>query len=121
MRIALSHILIAAPLLIALPAHAQSFETTASATIKSGTYSEAERILTRELRQQPNRPEFLLNLAAIYVYTGRSAEARTLYQRVLAQKDVVMDLPSDKSAGSHAIARAGLQRIGLAPQTARAD
>jgi thioredoxin-like negative regulator of GroEL len=121
MRNALWCSLVATPLLVAAPAHAQSFETAASASIKSGTYSEAERILTRELHQHPDRPEFLLNLAAVYVYTGRATQARTLYQRVLAQKEVAMDLVSDASAGSHEIARAGLRRIGIAPETARAD
>jgi Flp pilus assembly protein TadD len=119
MRIALSSILLAAPFLIAMPAQAQSFETTASATIQNGTYSEAERILTRELRSHPNRPELMLNLAAVYVYTGRAAEARALYQRVLAQDEVAMDLATDGSAGSHLIARTGLGRLAGTQVTSR--
>ncbi|MEI9926619.1 MAG: tetratricopeptide repeat protein [Sphingomonas sp.] len=111
MRMRFTHILLAAPLLAAMPAQAQSFETTASTTIRNGTYGEAERILTRELRSQPNRPEFLLNLAAIYLHTGRADAARALYRRVLSLDEVDMDLASNTSAGSHAIALAGLRRI----------
>lgn len=111
MRIAL--IAAAAPLfLLAVPAQAQGFETTASATIERGALPKAERILKNQLRQRGEQPELLINLASIYARTGRDAEARALYRRVLDQQDVPMDLSSGAAAGSHAIARAGLKRLG---------
>ncbi|MES2442272.1 MAG: tetratricopeptide repeat protein [Pseudomonadota bacterium] len=114
--------LLAAPLLaIAAPAHAQEFETVASTTIERGDYRTAEKLLTQEVRRHGTRPEFMLNLAAVYVHTGRAAEARALYQQVLARPDVAMELVNESAAGSHAIARAGLRRLETPTQTARAD
>ena len=122
MRIAPFHFLAAAPLLaIAAPAHAQEFETVASTTIERGDYQTAEKLLTSEVRRHSTRPEFMLNLAAVYVHTGRAVEARALYQQVLAQPEVAMDLATQGSAGSHAIARAGLRLLDAPRQTARAD
>ena len=113
--------LVAAPLLLlAIPAQAQTFETAASATIKSGDYSEAESILQRQLRHRPDRPELLLNLAAVYANTDRPAEARALYRKVLSSDSVEMELRSGAVADSHAIARAGLRTLGSG-QTARVD
>jgi len=122
MRLASFHFLAAAPLLaIALPAHAQEFETVASTSIERGDYQTAEKLLTSEVRRHSTRPEFMLNLAAVYVHTGRNAEARALYQQVLARPDVAMDLMTEGSAGSHAIARAGLRRMDARRETASAN
>jgi Flp pilus assembly protein TadD len=122
MRTALLHLVLAAPLaLVAMPAQAQTndrFTTNASASIATGNYDKAERALAQQLRHRPDQPELLLNLAAVYSRTGRAAEARALYQRVLAQKDISMDLVSDRAAGSHAIARTGLRRLDMAQRTA---
>ncbi|MCW3838036.1 tetratricopeptide repeat protein [Sphingomonas canadensis] len=112
MRIALLGLALAAPLALgALPAQAQSNEGTGSAAIARGDLAAAERELTAELRIHPGRPELLLNLAAVYSRTGREAQARSLYLRVLSQDDVLMDLSADRTAGSHAIAQTGLQRL----------
>lgn len=119
MRAALIRLAAAAPLLIvALPASAQEGDNTATTAIATGAYARAEDQLVRELRVHPNRPELMLNLAAVYARTNRAADARVLYQRVLDQDDVLMDLPSDRTAGSHAIARAGLRRLDTATATA---
>ncbi len=124
MRFAPLHLLAAVPLLaIAAPALAQDqeFQTVASVPIAQGDYQRAERLLTAEVRKHSTRPELLLNLAAVYVYTGRAAEARALYQRVMAQPEIVMDMPSGREMGSHAIAQAGLRRLEARQETARAD
>lgn len=116
MRIAL--LAVAAPLALAFPAHAQS--DIASSAIVQGAYADAEAKLLTELRSNPDQPEALLNLAAVYSKTGRTGEARSIYNRVLAQDEVLMDLASNRTAGSHAIARTGLQRLQPAVQfTAR--
>jgi tetratricopeptide (TPR) repeat protein len=106
--------LAAAPLfLAALPVQAQSRagDPVASAAIFRGDYAEAERMLMSELRIYPERPELLLNLAAVYAQTGRTAKAQDLYRHVLARRAVMLDLPSSEAVSSHAVATAGLQRI----------
>jgi hypothetical protein len=107
-----------APLAAALPAHAQD-SAVASTQIHEGEHAAAETRLLAEMRIHPNRPELLLNLATVYARTDRADAARALYQRVLAQDDVVMTLAADRTAGSHAIARTGLRRLGAVQVTAR--
>lgn len=112
MRALLAGLAFAAPLaLIAVPAHAQQSDRVASAAIERGDYAMAERVLTQELRIHPNRPELLLNLAAVYSRTGRQAEARGLYRQVLTQDDVLMDLSPERTAGSHSIATVALRQL----------
>lgn len=103
---------------LALPASAQD-RGLATTQIATGAYADAEKALAAELRIYPNRPELLLNLAAVYAKTGRAAQARALYGAVLAQDDVLMDLPADRTAGSHAIARTGLARLDRVQFSAR--
>ncbi|MGK6355579.1 tetratricopeptide repeat protein [Sphingomonas sp. DT-207] len=116
MRIALV-LLAAAPLALALPAQAQS--DAASTAIVGGAYDKAEAKLLAELRSNPDQPETLLNLAAVYSKTGRSGEARALYSKVLSQDAVLMDLASQRTASSHAIAQKGLQRLQAVQFSAR--
>lgn len=112
MGIAFLRLAAVAPLfLLAVPAHAQDTTAAASAAITNGAYAKAEKALLQELRIHPNRPELLLNLAAVYASTGRERDARAIYNRVLAQDDVLMDLPTAQTAGSHAIAQTGLRRL----------
>lgn len=117
MRFALV-ILAAAPLVAALPAQAQD-GSVASAQIVQGDYAAAEAKLLAELRANPERPELLINLAAVYAKTGRTSEARGLYTRVLSSDDVLMDLSAQRTAGSHAIAQRGLRRLDTVQFTAR--
>jgi Flp pilus assembly protein TadD len=118
MRKVLISLAIAAPLaLVAMPAQAQ--ELTASGAIFNGSYSQAETALTKELRIHPNRPELMLNLAAVYATTGRPDAARALYEKVLVIEDVDMNLAGDRTAGSHAIARTGLNRLPATQVTSR--
>jgi len=84
----------------------------AHAAIERGDYAAAERQLNREARVSPNRPEVLLNLAAVYAMTQRPDEARALYERVLAGDDVQMAQNADRVAGSHRIAQVGLAQLG---------
>lgn len=113
MRFALIPLVAAAPLtLIAVPGHAQQrHDAVARTQIVAGDYDFAERKLVADLRVRPDSPELLLNLAAVYAMTDRANEARSLYQRVLQQDDVLMDLSGERTASSHAIAQRGLSRL----------
>jgi len=111
-------LLAAAPFAAAVPAQAQD-SAVASTAIEQGAYDEAEAKLLSELRIHPKRPELLLNLAAVYAKTGRTAEARALYDRVLAQDEVLMDLASRRTVGSHAVAHTGLRKLQALQFTAR--
>ncbi|MHA6720457.1 tetratricopeptide repeat protein [Sphingomonas sp. RS6] len=105
-------------MLIAAPAAAQD-RRVASEQIMYRAYAPAEQKLLGTLRTNPDLPEALLNLAAVYSATGRTDEARAAYQRVLAQQDVTMNLANEDVAGSHSIARRGLRRLDTVQFTAR--
>jgi Flp pilus assembly protein TadD len=70
----------------------------------------AEQTLVAQSAVEPDEPSVLLNLAFVYKKTGRQGEASALYERVLAQPDVLMALGSGKPASSHAVAMRGLGR-----------
>jgi len=116
-------VLAAAPFaLAALPAQAQQRsdgDPLYSAAIVRGDFNQAESQLAAQLRSNPGTPELLLNLAAIYSETGRLTEARALYRQVLTQKDVEMDIASNRTSTSHRIADRGLQRVNAIQLTSR--
>ncbi len=90
-------------------------ERTGYPAIASGDLSQAERTLVAERRIFPQRPELMLNLAAVYQQTGRPAAAASLYREILTQPAVPMDLPSGATRSSHDIADMALRRF--APTT----
>ena len=101
--------------MLALPTAAVAQDRSdrfAHAAIERGDYNAAERKLKQEVRVFPNRPEVLLNLAAVYARTQRADEARALYERVLSVEDVRMAQKADRVAGSHRIAEVGLAQLG---------
>lgn len=75
--------------------------------IRTGRTAQAEALLVDQLRRHPDAPEVSLNLAAIYVRSGRADLASPLYQHVLALPAMAMDMPSGSIASSHDVARAG--------------
>ncbi len=112
MRKILASIVLAAPLALTPAAQAQTVEQpNAHLAIAAGDYDLAERQLLAEQRIFPARPEVMLNLAAVYARTGRVAEARALYHRVLALKPVAMDLSDGEIDASHAVARRGIRLL----------
>lgn len=120
MRTAIAILVLSVPFAFAVPAGAQDrSDPVAMSAISNGDYDAAEQRLNAELKIYKDRPELLLNLAAIYAKTGRVGAARAAYERVLAQSDVLMDLASDRTVGSHAIARTGLRRLAPTQFTAR--
>lgn len=98
-----------AALAVAAPVHAK--DRNGFQAITAQDYARAERRLQAERRIFPNKPELILNLAAVYLKTGRSAEARALYAQVLDQPAVEMDMPSGRVLSSHAVAELALARV----------
>lgn len=91
----------------ALAGSASARDRTGYQAIAAGDLASAERSLVAERRIFPQRPELMLNLAAVYARTGRVAEARALYEAALSAPAVELDVVGGKVATSHDVARAG--------------
>ncbi|OAN60197.1 tetratricopeptide repeat protein [Sphingomonas sp. TDK1] len=101
----------AAVSLFALASSAAAQDNSLAAKeIMTGSYSKAEHKLLAQMRFD-QRPEVQLNLAAVYYATGRTDQARSLYEQVLQKDEVPMTVTTDRTAGSHAIAHAGLRYL----------
>ena len=85
--------------------------------IASGSLARAEQTIAAERAIFPDRPELMLNLAAVYARTGREAQARALYGDVLGREAVAMDLADGSVRTSHELARAGMARLTTAMAT----
>lgn len=81
------------------------------AEIQRGDLAAAERILVDQRRMFAGDPDLDLNLAMVYMQTGRTADARALYQLVLNRPDEAMDMAKGPAASSHDLARTGLARL----------
>lgn len=120
MRVVLASIVLAAPLALIPAAQAQVREDPyAKVAIQAGDYATAERHLLAEQKIFPAKPEVLLNLAAVYSKTGRHAEARAIYNRVLTLDPVAMDVADGQVAPSHLVANRGLRLLDGARQASR--
>lgn len=95
--------------LVAAPAAAK--DRTGYRAIAAGDLALAQATLAQERAIFPDRPELMLNQAAVFARTGRIAEARDLYDGVLQRGAVALDLPDGSVASSHAIAQRGLARL----------
>ena len=103
--------------LVATPAVAQQrSDPYAHAAIARADFDTAERHLRAEQRVFPDKPEVLLNLAAVLARTGRTDGARSLYQRVLANENVSLIRADRSTADAHAVAHAGLARLSTPTQ-----
>ena len=75
--------------------------------------STAAHLFEMEQAAQPATPATMLNLAAAYLQSGRTKQARALYMKTLALPAVNMDTASGAvSSSSHAIAQRGLSMLG---------
>lgn len=90
-------------------AGAQAFN--GAAEIARGDYQAAERALVAQRALYPDDVDLQLNLATVYLRTGRLAEARRVYRAIAAQPDQEVLLRGRPSAWSHALADAALQRL----------
>ena len=100
----------------AMPAVSLAADRNGYAQIVAGDMAAAERRIVAERRIFPDRPELMLNLAAVYRQTGREPQARALYVAVLDRPAVGLDLLSGRVASSHDVAQRALAR--LSPQMA---
>jgi thioredoxin-like negative regulator of GroEL len=96
---------------LATPLSVGAQQRTGYSQIVSGDLQRAEHTLIAERRVFPQSPELMLNLAAVYQKTGRLDQARALYDMVLGQPEVMMDMSADRVVGSHRIAQTGLRRL----------
>jgi Tfp pilus assembly protein PilF len=81
--------------------------------IAAGRMHDAETMLSKQMEMHPGAPELSLNLAAVYVRTGRAARAEPLYRDVLRRPVVLMDMPSGRIASSHDVANRGLSTAAI--------
>jgi hypothetical protein len=95
----------------ALATPALAADRTGYTQIAAGNMTAAEQRIVAERRIFPDRPELMLNLAAVYRSTGRDSQARALYSAVLDRPAVAMDLPSGDVASSHDVAQRALGRF----------
>ena len=105
-----SALIAASAAMIGGAAHAQDANPYGYDQIAAKNLKAAETRLIAQRAAEPDEPSVLLNLAYVYKKTNRVAEARDLYDAVLAQPDVLMALGSGKPAWSHALAMKGLGR-----------
>jgi Flp pilus assembly protein TadD len=106
-KLVVAAVLVAALASPALAGSAAARDRTGYQAIAAGDLASAERNLIAERRIFPQRPELMLNLAAVYARTGRVAEARALYDAALGAPAVELDVAGGKVASSHDVARAG--------------
>jgi Flp pilus assembly protein TadD len=107
-------VLAVAATMIAGAGSAVAQERTGYQAIAAGDLATAEATIARERAIFPQRPELMLNLAAIYARTGRVAEARALYADVLQRDGVDLELGDGSAVSSHLIAKRGLARLDTA-------
>ena len=98
---------------------AAASDRTGFTAIKQGDFNTAERALVAERRIYPSRPELMINLATVYRNTGRRDEARALYESVLAQPNMLMDVTTERTAWPHTLANAGLARLDARQMSSR--
>lgn len=92
-------------------AHAGGRDLHAAAAIRAGDFVKAEAILSAEQSGRWTTPETLLNLAHVYRHTDRADSARVLYERVLSDGNVLMNVGAARPLWSHDVARAGLAQL----------
>lgn len=90
---------------------ASAQERTGYHAIAAGDLAGAEATLDRERAIFPQRPELMLNLAAVYARTGRASEARALYADVLQREPIDLELGDGSAVSSHQVAKRGLARL----------
>lgn len=82
-----------------------------AAQIARGDYAKAERDIVAQRRLYPDSVDLQINLATVYVRTGRTAEARRMYQAVAVQPDEELNLNGRPSAWSHELAAQALREL----------
>jgi tetratricopeptide (TPR) repeat protein len=86
-------------------------ESNGYENIALGNYGAAEREISAQRRLFPHDADLLINLGTIYLHTGRTAEARAVFQDVLTRPNEELDVLKAGSRWSHVIARDTLARL----------
>jgi len=86
----------------------QPVDNYASTALTKADYVTAIAKLEPIVRRDPVDETAVLNLAMAYRNTGRVAQARRLYQRVLFHESVLLDTRAGGPIWSHDVARNGL-------------
>jgi len=82
--------------------------------IMDSDWKRAEQLLAASSAAETD-PARLLNLAHVYRKTGRELEAKKLYEAVLAERDMTVELASGEPASAHQLAQRALaQPTGVA-------
>lgn len=98
----------------ALPESGYAPGALAFSAIMESDWQRAERQLAASSAAETD-PARLLNLAHVYRKTGRELEAKQLYEAVLAERDMTVELASGQPASAHALAQRALaQPTGVA-------
>lgn len=100
-------------------AGAQMTNHNGAEPLARGQYAVAERVIVAQQRVFPRDTDLLLNLAQVYAHTGRAADARQAYVRVLSLPDERLRLAGGSFASSHTLAQAGMRRLGSEIASAR--
>ena len=104
---------------VAATAPASARDRTGFQAIATGDLASAERTLVAERRIYPDRPELMLNLAAVYAKTGRSVEAAALYRAAALAPEVAMQMPNGAVVSSRDVAQRGQGRLATVEVAAR--
>ena len=119
MRTIIRALIVGAVAGVAMPAMAAGDQHNGYVQIRAGDYASAERIIVAERRNAADDIDLMLNLATVYVHTGRGEQARALYKAILREPDDDMDMPGAQKMSSHDLARAGLERLNRPQITSR--
>ncbi|MDO9489634.1 MAG: hypothetical protein Q7J32_14765 [Sphingomonadaceae bacterium] len=77
--------------------------------IMDSDWKRAEQMLAASSAAETD-PARLLNLAHVYRKTGRELAAKKLYEAVLAERDMTLELASGEAASAHELAQRALAR-----------
>lgn len=87
-------------------------QVTGAQAIEDGDYTRAEQMLRADLVANPQDPHLMLNLAYVLTKTGRDAEARQLYAKVMQSNTSEMAvLQSGKASRVQSVARVALEKM----------
>lgn len=98
----------------ALPESGYTPGALAFSAIMDSDWKRAEQQLAQSDAAETD-PARLLNLAHVYRKTGRELEAKKLYEAVLAERDMTVELANGEPASAHQLAQRALaQPTGVA-------
>lgn len=89
----------------------QPVDNFAVRAIVAADYQTAEAQLSARLARTPGLQQAMLNLAYVYMATGKTAEASALYTRVLKRPNIQLETAREAPVWSHDLAQRGLNTL----------